>query len=224
MSPETRGTKAMPLDNELTDKGYMHPVTDSLESSAPPAGSTSNSKTQTSASLMPTSKIPQSTPEPVSMPEPPLQVSRQTVLLSGNNETSAEPQCESGSTLAADPEDSPDVPGGRWRLTDAISPSQPLLTNNRSIIAASAALAYIQNECRGGDSLPDCADSSSSFKSSTKVRTLTSLSKGLLRDPGEAIAISSDIFQSEIVLLVAHDDGNCIHPEMGTGGEKQPEK
>lgn len=104
--------------------------------------------------------------------------------------------------------------------TAGSTPSQPLDAHNRSIIAASATLAYLQRRCRRGNPPADSANDSTS----TKVKALTSLCKGLLRKPGETIAISADVYQSEILLAVAHEDGSCIPPEKGTSEGEQPEK
>lgn len=46
----------------------------------------------------------------------------------------------------------------------------------------------------------------------------------MLRKPDETIAISADVFQDEILLVIAHDDGSPIPPETGVDEGKQPKK
>lgn len=102
--------------------------------------------------------------------------------------------------------------------TAGSTPSQSLDVHNKRIIAASATLAYLQSRFRRETGPTDFSDNSTC----TKVKALTRLCKGLLRDPGETIAISADIFQSEILLTVAHDDGSPIPPETGMSEGEQP--
>lgn len=105
-------------------------------------------------------------------------------------------------------------------LTSARKPAQSLDSYDRSIIAATATLAYFQSKCGEGNSPIDYNDNSCA----TKVKALTKLAKGLLRFPGETIAISADIFQKSIRLTVAHDSGNSLHCDLDEQGISGPEK
>lgn len=103
--------------------------------------------------------------------------------------------------------------------SDSIS-SQSLDTHDRNIIAASATLAYFQDLCGEEKSPDECQDNSCA----TKVKELTKLAKGMLRFPGEKIAITADIFQTRIRLMVAHDSGNAIQSHFGEKEREQPEE
>lgn len=218
----------MQSDTEFIDEGYTQPTAESLWSRTPPASSAQSSQSKPPASLTPTSIMPESTAQSSNMSEPPRHVSYKAALLSSNNADVAELQ--HGSCSTADPGDSQhasDRPLPPRRASSAApdstasgAPSQYPDTHNRSIIAASATLTYLQNKCGKGKSPADRTDNNPS----TKVKALTSLCKGLLRRPDESIAISADVFQNEIVLAVAHDDGSCIPPETGTDEGEQPEK
>lgn len=105
-------------------------------------------------------------------------------------------------------------------LTSARKPAQSLDSYDRSIIAATATLAYFQSKCGEGNSPLDYNDNSCA----TKVKALTKIAKGLLRFPGETIAISADIFQKSIRLTVAHDSGNSLHCDLDEQGISGPEK
>lgn len=100
------------------------------------------------------------------------------------------------------------------------TPSQSLDAHDRRIIAASATLAFLQNKGHWSESW---ADSTYDSKS-TKVKALSTLCRGMLRKPDETVAISADVFQSEILLVVAHDDGSPIPPETGMNEGEQPRK
>lgn len=104
--------------------------------------------------------------------------------------------------------------------TNDSTSSQSLDTHDRNIIAASATLAYFQSLCGEGKSLDDCRDNSCA----TKVEELTKLAKGMIRFPGETIAITADIFQNSIRLTVAHDSGNSIQSHLGMEEREQPEE
>ncbi|KAG6360183.1 hypothetical protein INS49_011239 [Diaporthe citri] len=172
--------------------------------------------------------MPESTAQSSSMPEPPPHVPDRTVPSSSSNADAEELQ--QGSCPTADPKNGQHASGRPWppRYASSAAPepttsgatSQYPDTHNRSIIAASATLAYLQSKCRKENSPNDCSDQSTS----TKVRALTSLCRGLLRKPGETIAISADVFQNEILLAVAHDDSSRIPLETGTSEGERPEK
>lgn len=104
--------------------------------------------------------------------------------------------------------------------TTGNTPSQSLDAHNRRIIAASATLAFLQNKGYWSKSLADPTYDSKN----SKVKALTILCQGMLRKPDETFAISADVFQSEILLVVAHDDGSPIPPETGMKKEGQPRK
>lgn len=104
--------------------------------------------------------------------------------------------------------------------TTGNTPSQTLDTHNRRIIAASATLAFLQDKGHRSDLRADLTSGSKI----TKVKALKTLCKGMIRKPDETIAISADIFQSEILLVVAHDDGSPIPPETGMNEREQARK
>jgi hypothetical protein len=98
--------------------------------------------------------------------------------------------------------------------------SQSLDAHDTSIIAATATLAYFQGRC--GKRKPPAGYTDISC--ATKVKELTRLSRGLLRFPGETIAISADIFQNSIRLTVAHASGNLPQSQLGKEEREQREK
>lgn len=81
-------------------------------------------------------------------------------------------------------------------------------------------MAYFQNLCGDGKSPDDFQDNSCA----TKAKELTKLAKGILRFPGETIAITADVFQNCIRLTVAHDSGNSIQSQFREEERQQPEE
>lgn len=204
-------------------------------------GSTKSSQARTPTTLTSTSKMPQATAQASSMPQ------TRSHLLSDNSENAAKVQHGSPSTAGTkdspnasvrpslprdappapaespEPQSSPPSSHGELSLpstgpTSGSTPSQSLDVHNKIIIAVSATLAYLQSQCRDANPIADLATDSKR----SKVKALTKLSKGLIRNPGATIAISADIFQSEILVVVAHDDGSRVPPEMKASEGKQP--
>lgn len=121
-------------------------------------------------------------------------------------------------TPARSSEKAPNLPS--TESTTGSTPSQSLDAYDRKIIAASATLAFLQNKCHWAKSLADSTYDSNR----TKVKALTSLCKGMLRKPDETIAISADVFQDEILLVIAHDYGSPFSAETGVNEGKQSKK
>ncbi|POS76663.1 hypothetical protein DHEL01_v204951 [Diaporthe helianthi] len=98
--------------------------------------------------------------------------------------------------------------------------ARSLDTYDRSIIAATATLAYLQSQYGEEDSPSGYKNNSCA----TKVRQLTKIAIGLLQFPGEAIAISAEVLQNSIHLTVAHDPGNSTQSPLGMEQIEGPEK